>query len=336
MIGDDPQSPSASAPPNSADEVFDAYRAPGDGITYLTADTVVAETLPPLVSRPRIWPALLVGTLTLPLAFVISTAVLLAAMLAHLDFRQFQNPVAVEQWLKAYMLTKQGILVMALPGQLTFLGVAWIAAWLSPVPFRERLRLVPGSLPLWTWPLLIFSAPGMGLLSSLLMSLFFDQASEQLQMLEDMFRSVRGPFLIVLLGLVAVLPGLGEESLFRGYVQSRLLLRMPVWAAIGISAVLFSIAHLDPMHVLAVFPFGIWLGIIAWRCGSIWPCVLGHMVNNAISIMMTHFSEAKGFEIIADAPTVALMAVSGIATVGSVVVLVLHRPASIAPVEQNG
>jgi membrane protease YdiL (CAAX protease family) len=141
-----------------------------------------------------------------------------------------------------------------------------------------------------------------------------------------MFRSARGWFLVMLLGLVAVLPGLSEEGLFRGYLQSRLLQRMPAAAAIGISSLLFAIAHLDPLHVLAVIPLGVWLGVIAWRCDSIWPSALGHMVNNAVSIVMTHYSEAKGFEVIADAPTIGIMGVSGVALLGSMAVLVKFGP----------
>jgi membrane protease YdiL (CAAX protease family) len=324
MIDEDPGIQYTS-PVEFGGEAFDAYRAPQSDIEYLTPDIHITEKSSP-TPPPRVWPAIVAGIGTLPLSFVISLTVLLICMFASLNPAQMRNPGYLQAWLSDFTTSKLGIIVLSLPGQLTFLGVACLGAWLSPTPFRERLKLVPGTMPVWTWPLLALSCPGMGALSSLVMSLFFDEAGEALEMLENMFRSAHGWFLVVLLGLVAVLPGLSEEGLFRGYVQSRLLQRMPAWGAIGLSSVLFSIAHLDPLHVLAVFPLGVWLGIIAWRCNSIWPGVMGHMVNNAISIVMTHYSNAKGFEFEADGPSIALVVVSGTALVASVALLVVHRP----------
>ena len=66
-----------------------------------------------------------------------------------------------------------------------------------------------------------------------------------------------------------VLPGIIEEHLFRGYIQSRLLQRWPAWVAIGVSSVLFALFHMDPIYVVAVLPQGIWLGALAWRTGGV-------------------------------------------------------------------
>ena len=46
---------------------------------------------------------------------------------------------------------------------------------------------------------------------------------------------------------------------------------------------------LDPLHVIAVFPIGVWLGYIAWKAGSIWPAIMGHVANNGFSIVMAQF-----------------------------------------------
>jgi membrane protease YdiL (CAAX protease family) len=37
----------------------------------------------------------------------------------------------------------------------------------------------------------------------------------------------------------------------------------------------------------------VWLGILAWRTGSIWPAVLAHAVNNCLAILMTRWGEVN-------------------------------------------
>jgi membrane protease YdiL (CAAX protease family) len=294
----------------------DAYRPPNDPI----AEPAIVKPL----DEPRIWTALVVGILTLPIGLVVSIAVMAVAMFANLGLRWLANPNLVQPWLEEFMMSRTGFLVMVLPGQLVFLGMAFVCAWLSPVGMRERLRLSEGRLPMWTWLVLGIGTPALGILSSILMTLVFEDMGEQLEMLNKIFRSHRGWFVAVLVTSVAILPGLGEEALFRGYVQSRLLLRLPPLAAITISSLLFSIAHIDPHHVLAVIPLGFWLGIVAWRSDSIWPSVVCHMINNAVSIAMTYASDSNdaGFEV--DAPTLITMAVSLMALIASILILVKY------------
>jgi hypothetical protein len=33
-------------------------------------------------------------------------------------------------------------------------------------------------------------------------------------------------------------------------------------------------------------PVGLWLGVIAWRCGSVWPGMICHASMNAVSFAM--------------------------------------------------
>ncbi len=99
----------------------------------------------------------------------------------------------------------------------------------------------------------------------------------------DVLRQAMGPLEAVLFVLViAIAPGIIEELFVRGYIQRRLLRRMrPGWA-IAWSSVLFALLHLEPVHVVFTLPIGVWLGIIAWRTGSIWPGVLCHTALNGL------------------------------------------------------
>ena len=81
---------------------------------------------------------------------------------------------------------------------------------------------------------------------------------------------------------IAIFPGIGEELLFRGYVQKRLLQRWsPAWA-IGVTSAIFAVVHIQPHTVVAAFPLGIWLGFLAWKCGSIGPSILCHAFINGL------------------------------------------------------
>lgn len=82
---------------------------------------------------------------------------------------------------------------------------------------------------------------------------------------------------LLYLGYMTTAPALTEELFFRGYVQRRLLQRWSPTAAILTTAVLFTVAHgISPAILVKVFPVALWLGIIAWKSGSIWPGCLCH------------------------------------------------------------
>ncbi|MCA9238851.1 MAG: CPBP family intramembrane metalloprotease, partial [Planctomycetales bacterium] len=84
--------------------------------------------------------------------------------------------------------------------------------------------------------------------------------------------------------LIALSPGFVEELLFRGYIQGRLLQRWrPAWA-IGVTSVLFGLVHVAPHTVVLATVLGVWLGIVAWRTGSIVPTIVCHaFVNGSVN-----------------------------------------------------
>ncbi len=87
------------------------------------------------------------------------------------------------------------------------------------------------------------------------------------------------PFLLSLLG-GAVFTPFGEEALFRGVVANALS-RYGAWAGVGLSSVIFGLAH----GVSVILPIAIMIGaltaLLFRRTGSIWPGVVLHCVYNA-------------------------------------------------------
>jgi sodium transport system permease protein len=86
--------------------------------------------------------------------------------------------------------------------------------------------------------------------------------------------------------VVAVTPAICEEALFRGFILSGL---RPLGAvpAVGISALLFGIAHASIYRLLPTFFLGLVLGIIVWRTGSLLCSMVAHALNNGILATLT-------------------------------------------------
>ena len=154
---------------------------------------------------------------------------------------------------------------------------------------------------------------------------FGDEPSDQLEFLFNVFRAGGPLYAVAMLLFLSVVPGLVEESLFRGYVQRRLLRRWHPAVAIAFTSLFFAAAHIDPQHALAVLPLGVWFGIVAWRAGTIWPTILCHFFINVIGIVNARFAEDPSETMVKlDLTSVALMVVVGVCFVVSVIVLVRY------------
>jgi membrane protease YdiL (CAAX protease family) len=87
--------------------------------------------------------------------------------------------------------------------------------------------------------------------------------------------------------LVLVLLGpLSEELLFRGLILHGFLRNYSRGRAIGMSALLFAVAHLDPWKFLPVLVGGLVLGWWRVESGSLWPGIIGHSVTNSVPVVL--------------------------------------------------
>ncbi len=88
------------------------------------------------------------------------------------------------------------------------------------------------------------------------------------------------PFLLALLGGAFVTP-LGEELLFRGVIANALN-RYGALAGVGLSAIIFGVAHGTGVIMWVAIMMGLLSGALFRRTGSVWPSVLLHMVYNGL------------------------------------------------------
>ncbi len=192
-------------------------------------------------------------------------------------------------------------LFIALSSPLPFVAAGFGTVWLF---YRS---LAPG-LPGWrdylrsrrlptlqrtglAWLLLLVAMP---------LVLFLLAVSKQLP-LPDVFRGMEenmdallrgllqmdnGWELLANLTLIAFLPALGEELVFRGVLQQQLMRRIAnPRVAIIITAIIFSAIHGQFDGFLSRLLLGFLLGWLYWRTRNFWIPVAAHFFNNGLQVV---------------------------------------------------
>lgn len=100
---------------------------------------------------------------------------------------------------------------------------------------------------------------------------------------------------ILSLVVVALLPAVFEETLFRGGLQNLLSrwFKMPIIAII-ITSIVFSAIHGSYLGFLSRFALGFILGWFYYRTGNIWLNIIAHFFNNGLAVTLLYFSSKQG------------------------------------------
>lgn len=178
------------------------------------------------------------------------------------------------------------ILVMAL-------GSWWVARLATTKENRMgffRLRPVPGIGKTAAYAVLLTIAvqPLIQFLGWVNLQLPLPQSwieldRSQMAMIEQLLKG--DMWLILLLFHVAVVPGICEEVMFRGFILRAFERDMAPWAAIALTGILFGLYHLRMTQVLPLVVLGILITWLAWRTGSLQVVILVHFLNNGIAVI---------------------------------------------------
>ncbi len=120
--------------------------------------------------------------------------------------------------------------------------------------------------------------------------------------------------------VVAVLPAIFEEIIFRGF----LLKGMKSFGTLGavlISGGLFALYHQNPAQTIYQFCCGAAFAWVAIRAGSILPTVVSHFLNNAYIIIMTKL----GIEAFPTPVYILLLVLEIISFIAAMVLLFLDK-----------
>ena len=119
---------------------------------------------------------------------------------------------------------------------------------------------------------------------------FFRSKEEQMQQIMESFLNVKGMGgLLINLLVIAVIPALGEELIFRGIVQNRFTL----WfknhhLGILVTSIIFSALHIQFLSFFPRFFLGLILGYMFFWSRSIWITIIAHFINNALAVIFYH------------------------------------------------
>jgi uncharacterized protein len=83
----------------------------------------------------------------------------------------------------------------------------------------------------------------------------------------------------------AVAAPIFEEFLFRGFLLPSLTRYVPVWAAIGLSGLLFGVAHLSMSEIIPLTTLGIILGVVYTRTRNLLTSMLLHSLWNSSTLV---------------------------------------------------
>ena len=96
--------------------------------------------------------------------------------------------------------------------------------------------------------------------------------------------------------LIALLPAVVEEFLFRGLILNGYKKRNPM-VAIILSAVLFGLMHMNLNQFSYAFAIGIIFGLMAYATGSLLPSIMSHFIINGTSVVITHVTVNNAMEV---------------------------------------
>ncbi len=104
---------------------------------------------------------------------------------------------------------------------------------------------------------------------------------------DELLRADSSAELVVVLIVAALIPAVSEEIVFRGWLQRGLERRLGGLAAIGVTATVFGVIHGTSRAPTAI-GFGLMLGWLAHRSGSVGPSVAAHVAVNSLAVAIAN------------------------------------------------
>lgn len=97
--------------------------------------------------------------------------------------------------------------------------------------------------------------------------------------------------LLVNLLIIALIPAVGEEMLFRGVIQSMLVKNLKnKHVAVWIAAIIFSAVHMQFLGFVPRMVLGLIMGYLFLWSGSLYLSMIAHFINNAFAVTLAYLS----------------------------------------------
>ncbi len=87
-----------------------------------------------------------------------------------------------------------------------------------------------------------------------------------------------------------------EEILLREWLFGSLLPAVGFWWAALAASAFFAVLHMTLLQFPCLLFLGLFLQLLYWHTGSLWPCIWVHMLNNLTSIVLLQVFRLAGVE----------------------------------------
>jgi ABC-2 type transport system permease protein/sodium transport system permease protein len=91
------------------------------------------------------------------------------------------------------------------------------------------------------------------------------------------------PLLVIF--IIALVPAVSEEVLFRGFLLSALTPSAGKWLSIAVTAAIFAAFHFFLFKLPVTFGLGVVLAYLCWQSGSLLPSIIAHFLHNFLGVM---------------------------------------------------
>ena len=87
---------------------------------------------------------------------------------------------------------------------------------------------------------------------------------------------------------VVVMAPIGEEVVFRGFLQKFLEeYWKDITRAVLITSLFFAMIHFNPYWTIQIYLLGVILGFLSWKTKSVIPSIILHSINNGMAFIST-------------------------------------------------
>ncbi len=111
--------------------------------------------------------------------------------------------------------------------------------------------------------------------------------------IEEMYRTLvmvhTVPELLFVIIVVALVPAISEEFLFRGLVQRNFEYSFGLAGGAVVAGIIFALYHLNPFSLVPLMALGIVFGLLVYKTGSILAAILAHFINNVTAVVSVYY-----------------------------------------------
>jgi|UniRef100_A0A7V2ZLP7 membrane protease YdiL (CAAX protease family) len=199
-----------------------------------------------------------------------------------------------------------GLRLMTMAGQILFILLP--ALVFSKLIYEDVGKIIRLRIPEWTE--IILFVVGIGILTPLLQSYLYIQNyyievwaknSESINQLKTFFDSLNElvdktygnllkastiPELLLVVLVVAVVPAVSEEVMFRGFIQRSFEIKIKAFIAAFLTAVFFSLYHFNPYGLIPLAVLGFYFGFAAYTSKTLLIPILLHFLNNFTAVIL--------------------------------------------------